>query len=97
MAPEQLQGKEADPRSDIFSFGCVLYELLTGRRAFEAKDPASLIAAILKDEPPALPAPLALKPLERLLRKCLAKDPDQRVAVRPRPPRRTAVDCIGRH
>ncbi len=74
MAPEQLQGKEADSRCDIFSFGCVLYELIAGRRAFDGPDPASLIAATLRAEPP----PLASKPLERLLRKCLAKDPDER-------------------
>jgi Tol biopolymer transport system component/predicted Ser/Thr protein kinase len=74
MAPEQLQGKGADSRSDIFSFGCVFYELLTGRRAFDGSDAASSIAAILKDEPP----PLTPRPLERLVRKCLAKDPDER-------------------
>jgi len=75
MAPEQLQGKEADARSDIFAFGCVLYELLSGKRAFEGSSAASVIAAILEREP----APLALAPpLERVIRKCLAKDPDER-------------------
>jgi len=57
MSPEQVQGKEADARSDIFSFGLVLYEALTGRSAFRAENPASLIAAILKEQP---------EPLERL-------------------------------
>jgi serine/threonine protein kinase len=78
MAPEQLQGREADARSDIFSLGCVLYELLAGRRAFEGSDPASIAAAILKEEPPPLTAPLASGPFARLVRKCLAKDPDER-------------------
>jgi Tol biopolymer transport system component/tRNA A-37 threonylcarbamoyl transferase component Bud32 len=75
MAPEQLQGKETDPRSDLFSFGCVLYEMLTGKRAFEGESAASVIAAILEREP----APLtAAPPLERVVRRALAKDPDQR-------------------
>ena len=75
MSPEQLQSKEVDARSDLFSFGCVLYEMLTGKRAFEGASAASLIAAILEREP----APLNLPPpLERVIRTCLAKDPDQR-------------------
>jgi Tol biopolymer transport system component len=79
MAPEQLQGKDADARSDLFSFGCVLYEMLTGKRAFEGESAASVIAAILEREP----APLGLEgapasPLERIVRRSLAKDPDQR-------------------
>lgn len=78
MAPEQLRGKETDARSDIFSLGCVLYELLTGRRAFEGADSASISAAILKEEPPPLTSPLASKAFARLVRKCLAKDPDDR-------------------
>jgi Tol biopolymer transport system component len=80
MAPEQLEGHEADARTDIFAFGCVLYEMLTGKRAFEGKSQASLISAILKDEPPAvshvqLVAPAAL---DRIVAKCLAKDPESR-------------------
>src|SRR5712692_7211008 len=75
MSPEQLQGKEADARSDLFSFGCVLYEMLTGKRAFEGASSASVIAAILEREP----APLNLAPpLERVIRTCLAKDPERR-------------------
>jgi serine/threonine protein kinase len=75
MSPEQLQSKSVDGRSDIFSFGCVLYELLTGRRAFEGESTASVIAAILEREPQ--PANLA-SPLERILKTCLAKDPEHR-------------------
>src|SRR6266704_3305070 len=54
MSPEQLQGKEVDARTDLFSFGAVLYELVTGRRAFESPDSASLIASVLTFEPPPL-------------------------------------------
>jgi len=75
MSPEQLQGKPVDPRSDLFSFGCVLYETLTGKRAFEGQSAASVIAAILEREPAPLTTAL---PLERILRRCLAKDPDLR-------------------
>ena len=75
MSPEQLQGKEADARSDIFSFGCVLYEMLSGSRAFGGTNAASMIAAIMEREP----APLkTTPPLDRVIRTCLAKDPDQR-------------------
>jgi eukaryotic-like serine/threonine-protein kinase len=75
MAPEQLQGKDADARSDLFSFGCVLYEMLTGKRAFAGESKASVIAAILEREP----APLGMTPpLDRIVRRTLAKDPDQR-------------------
>lgn len=75
MSPEQLQGKDADARSDIFSFGCVLYEMLSGKRAFEAENLASVIAAILQREP----APLDVAPpLDRVIRTCLEKDADQR-------------------
>jgi serine/threonine protein kinase len=75
MSPEQLQGKDADARSDLFSFGCVLYEMLSGKRAFEGQSVASVIAAILEREP----APLNLSPpLERVVKTCLAKNPDDR-------------------
>ncbi|MFB3828508.1 MAG: protein kinase [Bryobacteraceae bacterium] len=77
MAPEQVEGKPADARTDIFAFGCVLYELLTGRRAFEGKSPASVIAAIMAAEPPAL-AQVRPPGLEQVLRTCLAKEPDDR-------------------
>ena len=64
-----------DARSDLFSFGCVLYEMLTGKRAFEGQNPASVIAAILEREP----APLEVaRPLDRVVQRSLAKDPDQR-------------------
>jgi eukaryotic-like serine/threonine-protein kinase len=75
MSPEQLQSKEADARSDLFSFGCVLYEMLSGRRAFEGASAASVIAAILERQP----APLMASPaLDRVVNRCLAKDPEQR-------------------
>ena len=75
MAPEQLHGHKADARSDIFAFGCVLYEMLTGTRAFDGASTASVIAAILEREP----APLVgHSRLDRIVRKCLAKDPDER-------------------
>ena len=75
MSPEQLQAKSVDSRSDIFAFGCVLYELISGKRAWEGQSAASVIAAILERDP----APLqATPPLEKVIRKCLAKDPDDR-------------------
>jgi Tol biopolymer transport system component len=80
MAPEQLEGSEADARSDIFAFGLILYEMATGRRAFDGKTQASVIAAILKDEPRPMSEVQALTPvaLERLVRTCLRKEPDER-------------------
>ncbi len=80
MAPEQIEGKPADARSDIFAFGAVLYEMATGRRAFEGRTQASLIAAILKEEPRPIPsvAPLTPPALQRLVATCLAKDPEER-------------------
>ncbi len=81
MSPEQLEGKEADARSDLWALGCVLYEMATGRRAFEGGSQASLIAAILEHEPAPIPSvqPLSPPALDRLVRACLAKDPDDRV------------------
>lgn len=80
MAPEQIEGKEADARSDIFSFGAVLYELATGKRAFEGKSQASLIAAILKEDPRPISElqPMSPPQLERVVKTCLAKDPEER-------------------
>ncbi len=80
MSPEQLEGKEADPRSDIFAFGAVLYEMATGRKAFEGTSPASLIAAILSREPPSISSiqPTTPPALDRLVKACLAKDPEDR-------------------
>ena len=81
MAPEQLEGKEADSRTDIFAFGELLYEMATGRPAFQAKTKASLIAAILSTEPPPISAvqPMSPPALDRLVRTCLAKDPEERL------------------
>jgi eukaryotic-like serine/threonine-protein kinase len=76
MSPEQLQGKEADERSDLFSFGCVLYEMLSGQHAFAGASTASVIAAILEREPVPLDT---TPPLDRVIRTCLAKDPDNRI------------------
>jgi eukaryotic-like serine/threonine-protein kinase len=80
MAPEQLEGREADARTDIFAFGSTLYEMLTGRKAFEGRSQASLIGAILKDTPPPVSVmqPLAPASLDRLVASCLAKHPDDR-------------------
>ncbi len=80
MAPEQLHGKETDARSDIFSFGALLYEMISGRAAFAASTPASVIAAILDSEPPPFSAMQVVAPaaLDRLIRRCLKKDPEQR-------------------
>ena len=80
MSPEQLEGREADGRSDVWAFGCVLYEMATGRRAFEGRSQASLISAIMSSQPPSVSqvAPLAPPGLDRLVRTCLMKDPDER-------------------
>jgi len=81
MAPEQLEGVEADARADIFAFGAILYEMVTGRKAFEGKTAVSLITSILRDEPPlvATLVPVAPRALDRLLKACMAKDPDTRL------------------
>jgi Tol biopolymer transport system component len=80
MSPEQVEGKEADARSDIFSFGAVLYEMLTGRRAFQGKSQLSVASAILEKDPePATQAqPMTPPALDRAVRKSLAKDPEER-------------------
>ena len=80
MSPEQVEGKEAESRSDIFALGAVLYEMASGKRAFEGKTAASAMAAVLEREPAPISSlqpstPLAL---ERLVKNCLAKDPDER-------------------
>ena len=80
MAPEQLEGRETDARSDIFSFGAILYEMATGKRAFDGKTKASLIASILDRQPEPITKlqPLAPPALERVIRHALEKDPDER-------------------
>ncbi len=80
MAPEQVEGGAVDARTDIFAFGAVLYEMLTGRKAFDGKTQASLIAAIMNVDPVPVSvlAPIAPHALERLVSRCLAKDPDDR-------------------
>ncbi len=80
MAPEQLEGADADARTDLFAFGAVLYEMVTGRKAFEGKSHASLIAAIMSTPPRAMAVEHpAVPPLvDRIVERCLAKDPDAR-------------------
>jgi Tol biopolymer transport system component len=78
MAPEQLAGKtDVDSRADIFAFGCVLYEMLTGKRAFEGSNAASVIAAVMERPAPSV-AEVAPASLDRVLKRCLEKDPDER-------------------
>jgi eukaryotic-like serine/threonine-protein kinase len=88
MAPEQLEGKEADARTDLFAFGAMLYETITGRRAFEGKSQPHLIAAIVSAQPePASKLQPATPPaLDFLIRRCLAKDPEERL--------QTATDLV---
>jgi hypothetical protein len=80
MAPEQLEGRPADTRSDIFAFGAMLYEMATGKKAFSAGSPVALASAILHAQPPAMTSVDGALPtaLDRVVRTCLAKDPDQR-------------------
>jgi serine/threonine protein kinase len=80
MAPEQLEGKEADARTDIFALGALIYEMATGKTAFSGNNRTSLITAILASEPPAMTSlqPLTPPALERVVKTCLAKDPDSR-------------------
>lgn len=80
MSPEQVEGKELDARSDIFSFGAVLYEMLTGRKAFEGRSQLSVASAILEKEPEPISALMPLTPpsLDHVVQRCLAKNPDER-------------------
>jgi Tol biopolymer transport system component len=80
MAPEQLEGHESDARADLWALGCVLYEMATGKRAFEGATQASLISSIMRDQPRAMSELSRLTPkrLERVVKQCLAKDPDER-------------------
>ena len=80
MAPEQLEGKEADARTDIFAFGVVVYEMVTGKKAFEGKSQASLISSIMSVEPAPVSSiqPMSPAGLDRIVNICLAKDPEDR-------------------
>jgi TolB-like protein/Tfp pilus assembly protein PilF len=75
MSPEQAQGQPLDARSDVFSFGAVLYEMISGSRAFAGDSTAAVLSAVLRDDPRPIEAP---PPLERIVRRCLAKQPQQR-------------------
>ena len=81
MAPEQLEGKNADERTDLFAFGAVVYEMITGRKAFTGDSRSNVVAAILRDEPPPMSTiqPVTPPALDVLVRTCLAKDPDARL------------------
>jgi eukaryotic-like serine/threonine-protein kinase len=81
MSPEQVKGQPADVRSDIFSFGLVLYEMLTGQRAFAKATPAETMSAILGEDPPPISqtAPACPPVLQRIVDRCLRKEPDQRI------------------
>src|SRR5207302_11492212 len=76
MAPEQLEGKKADARADIFAFGAVLYEMVTGRRAFEGSSPASVTAAIIAGQSGGLEH--FPRGVDHVVRRCLAKDREER-------------------
>jgi eukaryotic-like serine/threonine-protein kinase len=80
MAPEQVESKEVDARTDIFAFGAVVYEMATGKKAFEGKTSASVMAKILESEPPSMASlqPMTPPALDRVVRKCLAKEPEKR-------------------
>jgi eukaryotic-like serine/threonine-protein kinase len=80
MAPEQVEAKEVDARTDIFAFGAVVYEMATGKKAFEGKSSASVMAKILEVHPPSMSSlqPMTPPALDRVIKTCLAKDPDER-------------------
>jgi len=78
MSPEQVQGQPLDPRTDIFSFGCVLYEVITGRRAFQGASSFDTLKQILTQDPPPIVEPVPHVPLQPIIRRCLAKNPDDR-------------------
>jgi Tol biopolymer transport system component/predicted Ser/Thr protein kinase len=83
MAPEQVEAKEVDARTDIFAFGAVVYEMATGKKAFEGKTSASVMAKILEAEPPSMVSlqPMTPPALDRVVKKCLAKEPEKRWQV----------------
>lgn len=105
MSPEQAQGKvnEIDHRSDVFSFGCILYEVITGRKAFEGKDTIDSLNKIIREQPEAIAtlAPNAPVDLQRIVRRCLAKDPEERyqtikdVALEIKDVRRELQNAVG--
>ena len=105
MSPEQAQGKvnEIDHRSDVFSFGCILYEAITGRKAFEGKDTIDSLNKIIREQPEAIAtlAPNAPADLQRIVRRCLAKDPEERyqtikdVALEIKDVRRELQNAVG--
>ena len=97
MAPEQIEAREVDARTDIFAFGCVLYELLTGQRPFDGKTPSAVMAAILATKPRPIEELVPLTPpaLERIVSRCLAKDPGRSMADRARRRRGAAVGVAG--
>ena len=80
MAPEQIEAKEVDARTDIFAFGAVVYEMATGRKAFEGKTSASVMAKILETDPPPMSSlqPMTPPALDRVVKRCLAKEPEER-------------------
>ena len=80
MSPEQVRGNPADHRADIFAFGAILYEMLTGKRAFQKPTAAETLTAILNEEPPLLSqlGPLAPPAMQRVVHRCLEKSPEQR-------------------
>src|SRR5262249_20908302 len=80
MSPDQVRGLPADPRSDIFAFGAILFEAIAGRRAFQRDSHAETMVAVLKEEPPELPEEIRglAAPLERIARRCLEKEKDER-------------------